>query len=339
MSRASYAARRSNGGSAPWPARFTLLALFWGSTFLFIKIGDEALAPFQVSLGRLLVGAATLFAILAARRERLPRDARAWGHLAVAAILLNVVPFSLFAYGERHVSSLLAGIWNATVPLFTLPIAILWIADEHATARRLAGLAVGFAGVLVVLGVWNGVGATSLAGNLMCLGAAASYGVGFPYTRRYLARRPEGPLPLATAQLICATVEIAILTLLFTHAPHGVAAKHVLSVLALGVFGTGLTFVLNYSLIRDVGATVTSTVAYVMPIVSTLLGILALGEPLRWYEPVGAAIIVVGAGLAQSRARPGAQAVTVSPRSAKTSRSATLFPAKAARSSREPWVK
>jgi drug/metabolite transporter (DMT)-like permease len=323
--------------SVPWPARFALLALFWGSTFLFIKIGDEALVPLQVSLGRLLVGTATLAAILAAQRARLPRSTRAWGQLAIAAILLNVAPFTLFAYGEQHVSSVLAGIWNATVPLFTLPIAVVWIADEHATPRRLAGLAIGFFGVLAVLGVWNGVGGASLKGNLLCLGAAASYGLGFPYTRRYLANRPEGPLSLATAQLICATVEIAILTLLFTHAPHDLATKHVLSVLALGVFGTGLTFVLNYSLIRDVGATSTATVAYVIPIVSTLLGIVALGEPLRWYEPVGAAIIVVGAFLAQSRERP--QAVTVSPRSASTRRSERLFPAKAARSSRAPWVK
>jgi drug/metabolite transporter (DMT)-like permease len=325
--------------STRWPARFALLALFWGSTFLFIKIGDEAFAPLQVSLGRLLVGTATLGAILAASRERLPRGRRVWGQLAIAGILLNVAPFTLFAYGEQHVSSVLAGIWNATVPLFTLPIAVLWVADEHATPRRVAGLAVGFVGVLAVLGVWNGVGGASLEGNLLCLGAAASYGLGFPYTRRYLAGRPEGPLPLATAQLICATAEIAILALLFTSAPQAVAAKHVLSVLALGVFGTGLTFVLNYSLIRDVGATVTSTVAYVIPIVSTLLGIAALGEPLRWYEPVGAAIIILGAGLAQSRDRPGTQAVTVSPGSAKTRRSETPLPANAARSSREPWVK
>ncbi len=326
-------------GPIPWPARFALLALFWGSTFLFIKIGDEALAPIQVSFGRLLVGTATLGAILAAQGERLPRGRRVWGQLAIAAILLNVAPFTLFAYGEQHVSSVLAGIWNATVPLFTLPIAVLWLADEHATARRVGGLAVGFVGVLAVLGVWNGVGGASLAGNLLCLGAAASYGLGFPYTRRYLAGRPEGPLSLATAQLICATVEIAILTVLFTRAPAHVAAKHVLSLLALGVFGTGLTFVLNYSLIRDVGATVTSTVAYVIPIVSTLLGIIALGEPLRWFEPIGAVIIVAGAVLAQSRDRPGAQAVTVSPRSARTSRSDRLLPANAARSSREPWVK
>ncbi|MBV9414204.1 MAG: EamA family transporter [Solirubrobacterales bacterium] len=286
----------------PWPARFALLALFWGSTFLFIKIGDETLAPLQVSFGRLLVGTATLLAILASRRERLPRGTLVWGQLAIAGILLNVAPFTLFAYGEQHVSSVLAGIWNATVPLFTLPIAILWIAGEHATRRRLCGLAVGFVGVLAVLGVWNGVGTTSLAGNLLCLGAAASYGLGFPYTRRYLAGRPEGPLSLASAQLICATAEIAIFTLLFTHQPTHLGAKHLLSILALGVFGTGLTFVLNYSLVRDVGATVTSTVAYVMPIVSTLLGIIALGEPLRWYEPVGAAVIILGAALSSQGA-------------------------------------
>jgi drug/metabolite transporter (DMT)-like permease len=300
----------------PWPARFALLALFWGSTFLFIKIGDEALAPIQVTLGRLLIGTTTLLAILAVRGERLPAGWPLWGQLAIAGLLLNVIPFTLFAYGERHVSSLLAGIWNATVPLFTLPIAIAWIADEHATARRVLGLAVGFAGVLIVLGAWRGIGGASLAGNLLCLGAAASYGLGFPYTRRFLARRPEGPLALASAQLICAAVEIAILTLLFTHVPHGLAAKHVLSVLALGVFGTGLTFVLNYSIIRDVGATVASTVAYVMPIVSTALGVIALGEPLRWYEPVGAAVIVAGAVLAQEQ--PARRALSV-PRSTRRS--------------------
>lgn len=285
----------------PWPARFVLLAVAWGSTFLFIKVGDEALAPLQVSFGRLLVGTATLLAFLSARHERLPRDWRTWIQLAIAAVLLNVAPFTLFAYGERHVSSVLAGIWNATVPLFTLPVAILWIAEEHATARRLTGLAVGFAGVLVVLGVWTGVGATSIAGNLLCLGAAASYGLGFPYARRYLARRREGPVSLATAQLMCGTVILAVITPLATSAPHGVATKHVLSILALGTLGTGLTFLLNYTLIRDVGATVTSTVAYVMPIVSTALGIVALGEPLAWYQPVGAVVIVAGALLAQSR--------------------------------------
>jgi drug/metabolite transporter (DMT)-like permease len=289
--------------STPWPLRFVLLAIAWGSTFLFIKLGDEAFAPLQVSLGRLIFGAALLLAILALRGEPLPRGPQLWGQLAIAAILLNVIPFTLFAYGERHASSVLAGIWNATVPLFTLPVAMLALVDERATPRRLAGLAVGFIGVLIVLGVWRGIGATSLTGNLLCLGAAASYGLGFPYARRYLAHRRDGPLALASAQLVCATAILAILTALFSAAPHGVAAKHLLSILALGVIGTGLTFLLNYSLIRDVGATVTSVVTYVMPIVSTALGVVALGETLLWNEPVGAAVIVAGAALTAPRSR------------------------------------
>lgn len=137
--------------------------------------------------------------------------------------------------------------------------------------------------MLIVLGVWRGLGTTSLEGNLLCL-AAAAYGVGFPYARKFLTHLREGPLSLAAAQLICGTLILAILTPLFTSAPDGAAAKPVLAVLALGALGTGLTFVLSYSLIRDLGATVTATVAYVMPIVSTVLGVVALGEPLRWYS-------------------------------------------------------
>ena len=141
--------------------------------------------------------------------------------------------------------------------------------------------------MLVVLGFWRGLGATSLVGNLLCLGAAASYGLGFPYARRYLAGRREGPLALATAQLLCATVELAILAPLFARAPDGLGGQAgAQRCVALGVFGTGLTFVLNYSLIRDVGATVTSTVTYAIPIVSTLAGVLVLGRAAA-LEPAG----------------------------------------------------
>jgi drug/metabolite transporter (DMT)-like permease len=286
---------------APWPLRFVLLALAWGSTFLFIKVGDEAFAPLQVSLGRVIFGTAVLLGLLAVRGEHLPRGARLWGQLAIAAVLLNVIPFTLFAYGERHVSSVLAGIWNATVPLFTLPVAMLALADERATSRRAAGLGIGFVGVLIVLGVWRGLGAASLSGNLLCLGAAASYGLGFPYARKYLTHRRDGPLALAAAQLVCSTAILAILVVLVRSAAHGVAAKHVLSLLVLGAIGTGLTFLLNYSLIRDVGATITSVVTYVIPIVSTVLGVVALGEPLLFNQPVGAAVIVVGAALTAPR--------------------------------------
>ena len=127
--------------------RLPALAAIWGSSFLLIKIGERSFAALQVSFGRMLIGTVTLIAVIAIRRHALPASWRTWAHLAVAGALLNALPFSLIAYGEQHVSSVLAGIWNATTPIFTLPVAIMMIADERVTDRRVAGLLVGFVGV------------------------------------------------------------------------------------------------------------------------------------------------------------------------------------------------
>lgn len=295
---------RQGKDAFPWPARFVLLAAIWGSSFLFIKVGDAALRPLQVTLGRMVFGAATLLPILAARREGLPRAPRVWGHLAVAALLLNALPFSLFAYGELHTTSVLAGIWNATTPLFAFPVALLMLREERPTAARTAGLAIGFLGVLVVLGVWQGFGGQALFGNLACLAAAVSYGIGFPYTRKYLAGRPESTVALATGQLLCGTVWLALVTPILAGVPAALPpAPAIASVVALGALGTGIAYILNYGLIRDAGATVASTVTYVIPLFSTVEGVIVLREPLTWYEPVGAAIVILGVAVSQGRLR------------------------------------
>ncbi len=108
-----------------WRLRFGALALIWGFSFLFIKVGTQAYAPFQVTLGRLVFGTAVLAAAMAVKRQRLPRGTRTWGHLAVAAFLLNALPFSLFAYAELTIPSTLAGICNATSPLWGMVLS-LW---------------------------------------------------------------------------------------------------------------------------------------------------------------------------------------------------------------------
>src|SRR5207248_3156612 len=104
--------------------RFLALTLIWGASFLFIKIGVEALAPLQVAFGRMMFGSLTLLVVATSRRERLPHEPRVWAHLVVAATLANTIPFTLYAYSERHISSALASIGNATVPLFTLLFAL-----------------------------------------------------------------------------------------------------------------------------------------------------------------------------------------------------------------------
>jgi len=284
-----------------WRGRFILLSSIWGLSFLFIKVGDEALAPLQVALGRMLVGTAVLLLILAVRGDRLPAFGSIWLELAGAAVLLNSVPFALYAWAETHVTSVLAGIWNATTPLLTLLVVLAVLPEEHPTRSRLAGLGIGFAGVLVVLGIWQGLGGSALLGNLACLGAATCYGLGFPFSRRMLRGRTESMLSLAAAQLLCGTVELALVTPFVTHSPATLPPKVILSILALGGLGTGIAYVLNFSLIRDAGATVASTVTYVIPLFSTVAGAVFLREGLSWNEPIGALVVVFGVALAQGR--------------------------------------
>ena len=220
-------------------------------------------------------------------------------YLAVAHCWSTRYRFSLYAYGEMHVTSILAGIYNATTPLMTLLVVLLVLPEERPTRGRLMGLGTGFAGVLVVLGIWQGLGGKELLGNLACLAAASCYGLGYPYIRKYLSGRTESSVVLSTVQLLCGTVELAIVTPLFTAIPTSMSAQVMGSVLALGVLGTGLGYILNYSLIRDAGATVASTVTYVVPLFSTLVGVVILGEPLSWNQPVGGSIVLCGVIISQ----------------------------------------
>src|SRR4051812_35138217 len=162
------------------------LAVIWGSSFLFIKVGVSELPPLYVALGRVASGAAVLLAVVLITRDRLPSTARVWAHNAVVGVVGVAAPFTLFGYGEQRIPSLLAGIWNSTTPLVVLPMAVVVFRIERMTVRRVVGLGLGFVGALVILGVWQGVGPTSLAGQLMCLAAACCYGISIPYTRKFL---------------------------------------------------------------------------------------------------------------------------------------------------------
>jgi drug/metabolite transporter (DMT)-like permease len=286
-----------------WRLQYLTLALIWGMSFLFIKEGLRAFAPMQITLGRVAIGAAVLAAVLLARRERLPRGGRTWAHLSVAAMLNNVIPFSLFGYAEQRIPSGLAGICNASAPLFAAVVALAMLPDERLGARRAAGLATGFAGVFVVLGAWAGLDGQDLTGTLMALGGGLCYGIGFPYTRRFLTGTGFSSLSLAAGQLLCGTVVLAVVTPVLTSAPAHWSATAVLCVVLLGALGTGLAYLLNYGIISAAGATIAATVAYLLPLVSVLAGIVILGERLTWNEPVGAAIIVAGAALTQARPR------------------------------------
>ncbi|MFI6951225.1 DMT family transporter [Streptomyces sp. NPDC050422] len=289
--------------SLDWQLRFAALSLIWGFSFLLIKVGTHGYAPFQVTLGRLLSGTAVLAVAMVVKRERLPRTARTWGHLAVAAFFLNALPFSLFAYAELTIPSTLAGICNATSPLWGMALSLVALSEDRPTRRRVAGLGLGFLGVLTVLGAWQGFSGLDVSGTAMALLASLSYPVGWIYVRRTLAGSGSSTLSLTGSQLLLGTVQLALVTPLFTSAPNGFPLWPTLAVVALGALGTGLAVLLQYGLVTEVGPTTAQMVTYFIPVIATAAGVAVLGEQLSWNTPVGALVVLAGAALTQSRPR------------------------------------
>ncbi|MEU9710872.1 DMT family transporter [Streptomyces sp. NPDC047967] len=286
---------------ANW-GRFGLLAALWGCSFAFIKMSLEAFAPLQLASGRLVVGALVVLAILAVKRLPLP-GRPLWGHIAVASVFGNVIPFTLFAIGEQHTTATIAGVIQGATPLITLGVAALALSEEKPTRRKVAGLVGGFVGLIIVVGPWNTDGFGSIGGQLACVGAAASYAVSFVYIRRFIGPHKLPALSVTAAQLGAAAVITVVLTTFVTGwSLHGdLTAKPLFALLVLGAASTGIAFALLNRLIADAGPTTASGVNYLVPVFSVVVGVLALSEPLSWNVPVGGVIVIAALALAEGR--------------------------------------
>jgi drug/metabolite transporter (DMT)-like permease len=280
-------------------AQFGFLATVWGASFLFIKVGLRGLSPTQVASTRVWFGALALVAIASVRRRPLPRRPAVYGHLLVVGLLLCVVPFTLFAYGETRISSSLASILNATTPLLTMLVASMFLPSERPTTAKLVGLGLGFGGVLLVFAPWRGVGAGSLLGELACLGATSCYGCAFVYLRRFVLPLGLDPVTVALVQVGLAGLVLLLAAPFVSTDPIQVSWAVLGAMLALGVVGTGIAYVLNTNVVIGLGATAASTVTYLTPVVGVLLGVAVLHDRLSWNEPVGGLVVIVGVALGQ----------------------------------------
>lgn len=281
--------------------RLGALAVLWGSGFLLIKIALEGMSPIQIVLGRLVPAAVVMVAVVAYRRERLPRRLMPWAHLSVMAVITNIAPYFLFAWGEQHITSSLAGVLNAITPLFTLLLAVS-THTERLTAPRLAGVSLGFVGVVILAAPWHGGGLnSSLLGIGAALLASAFYAGSYVYARRFLSAGDLSPLVLSSGQMIAGAAPLALLAPAIAREPVTLTASVVTSVIVLGVLGTGVAYVLNYRLIADEGATAASTVTYLLPIVAVVLGVLILSEPLSWNLAAGGLVILIGVALSEGQ--------------------------------------
>lgn len=291
----------SRTGQVRIVAQFSLLALAWGSSFLFIKIGLQGLSAEQVVWARMVFGALTLGLIMLVTRRPVPRSPVLWGHLSVVALLLCVLPFSLFSWAEQHISSGLASIYNGTTPLTTTAFATAALSTERLTRDRGVGLGLGFIGVLLIIGPWSIGGNNDLLAQLACLGATTCYGIAFAYLRKFVSNQGIPAVTVAFIQVSIGAIIMLLSTpLLVGNAPR-LTSVVVLSMIALGAAGTGLAYIWNTNVVGAWGATNGAAVTYVTPIVGLLLGVLVLSEPLTWNQPIGALLVIAGILAAHGR--------------------------------------
>lgn len=278
------------------------LALMWGSSYFWIKVGLGSFSPVQLVLIRLVLGSAVLLAICVAYRDRLPARRRVWGHLAVAALFHNALPFLLFAIGEQTVDSGITGVINATTPLWALGVALLWRVERRLNGARALGLLLGIGGTALIFAPWQSSGLLSW-GALACLAASASYGFVFVYEGRFLVDTGVSPFALAGAQMVTASGFMLLAVPVGGLTPIQLETGPLLAVVVLGIFSTGIAFALNYRLISAEGAVVASTVGYLIPVVSVLMGTLFLSEALNLRVVAGMVVVLAGVALTRVRRR------------------------------------
>jgi drug/metabolite transporter (DMT)-like permease len=280
---------------------FALLGFFWGSSYLFIKIGvEDGLTPFTLITLRLLIGFLLLLSVVLVARERIPPFGRIYGHLFVMGAINIAIPFSLITWAEQSVDSSVAAILNAAVPLFVLVIAAVFLKDERLSANRILGLVVGFVGVAVLVGFDpSDLASGNLSGEIALIGSTISYACGAVYARRNIhGLRPMIP---AIFQVGFGLLIVSVLAFAFENplATQFTPAS-LFSVIWLGLLGSGLAYLVFFRLLGRWGATRTSMVAYLLPMYGIVLGALVLNEPVDGRLVLGTALIIGGVALVNS---------------------------------------
>lgn len=297
-----------------WLPAYLALALIWGFSFFFIEVALGSFSPGEIALGRILLGVLVLGAALLVMRGGFP-PRWAWGRLLVGSLLFVATPWTLFALAQAQVSSSLAAIINGATPLMTLLATLLIFREERPAPYRIIGLALGFAGVVTVVG-WTTASGSPLAIAQLIL-AITCYGIGYPFVRRYLVgpRAPSVMSPVTMAfGLLAWGVLLTIPVALITGRPDAPPTLGALAALtALGILGSGVAYILNLRVVTNTDATTASTVTYVIPLVAVVAGAVLLGEPLHWSEAAGGVLVLVGAAIAQGLVPLRRRPTTVEP--------------------------
>lgn len=276
-------------------ALFITLSGIWGSSFLFMAIGLDNFHPGLVTLLRVVFGASFMFALPKSRSIKIPREE--WPRIVTTSIAWIVIPFTLFPIAQQWIASGVAGMLNGATPLFTALVASVML-RQLPGRRQLFGLVIGFVGIVAIALPSADRGTTAAVGVMLVLIATMGYALAtnivVPLQQKY------GAIPVMARVQWVATIGVIPFGL-WGASQSTFAISSLLAVLAVGVLGTGLAFVLMGDLIGSVGATRSTFITYLIPVVALILGVVFRSEQISAIAVFGVALVIVGAFLASRR--------------------------------------
>lgn len=270
-----------------------LLSMIWGSAFLFIKMGLADLSPYLLVFSRVLLGALLLLAVCLARRIPLPQGRAQWQSLAFLGVINCTIPFVLVAWAQQHLTTGTASILNATTPVFVMVLAHFLTEDEKLTTPRLVGVLLGFLGIIVMM--WPSLkDGFQLRGwgQLAMLGATFHYSLSGIYAKRF---KGISSVWVSAVSLLAAAA-LLLPVVLYTGVPSlsAIRGQTFFAVAMLGVFCTGIAFMLYYRLLQDVGATNVLLVTLLIPVSALFISAFFLHERIELTDWAGMACIFSG---------------------------------------------
>jgi len=283
-------------------AVFLLLCCIWGSTWLFIKLGLRDLPPLSFAAIRFLLATLILSAVVAVRRMSLPQGRAEWWLIVRTGVLAFALNYGLLFWGEQHISSGLAALLQATIPVFGMLLAHPYLPGERLNARRLSGALLGVVGVGVIFSSQLGAeGGMAAWGSAAVLAGAVFVAYANVLVKARGARLE--PSVLAAGQMACGFLALAAAGLLFEGNPLEIrwTGLAVVCLLYLTLVGSVAAFLLFYWLVRNVDVTKTMLISLVTPLAAVLLGMLVLGEEVTWRTLAGGALIMSGIGMVMLR--------------------------------------
>ena len=270
-----------------------VLAILWGASYTFIRLGVATIPPVTLIAARTLIGGILLFAILTARGIAMPHDAASWRQFLVQALLNSVVPFTLIAWAEKTVEAGLTTILCSTSPIFTFVISFAITRHEPATFTKLLGVLSGFIGICLIVGadVLSGIG-TELVADLSLIAAALCFSGAAIFGRSFGALDPMVP---AAGSMLCGSVVLIPMSFATEH-PWTIvpSATSVMALIGLSVFSTAFAFALYFRLVRTLGSVGVTAQAYLRVPIGVGIGMLFLGESLAPSAAIGLACVVIG---------------------------------------------